>query len=147
VLSAPRDFANAYSLQMSDNVESRLLNLGQVNTSHGFSPNDPVNNEVISFYNRVLIDGRYVYEWTQNPQQVAQLLNISVSPTAINRIDSMNINSLVDAQLLLKPNDFGLTTPNALVAIILVIVLVFIPSCLTYNIQELVVDPNTQNKV
>lgn len=53
LLSAPREFADRYSLELSGNVEQKLLELGDINESKGYEPDDPINREIMSFYNKV----------------------------------------------------------------------------------------------
>ncbi len=101
----------------------------------------------MSFYNKVLIDGRFLQEWAENPQNVADQLNINVSSNAIARIEELNFTELVNTELIGDPKQADQTALGIVIVIVLVIVFVIIPSCLTFSIQEVIVDPAAQDKV
>jgi len=147
VLTAPRDFANRYAIRLSRNVEDRLLKLGKVNKKHKFDPKDPINKAAISFYNKVIIDGRFVREWTEDPARVAKKLHLDVSNEVIVRIKELEINNLIDTNIISNPCDIKQTVAVVVIAIIIVVVLVFVPSSSAYNIDDIVVDPKTKDKV
>lgn len=147
LLKAPRDFANRYAIQLSSNVEKQLLELGEINKRENFKPDDPINIEAISFYNKVLIDGRYIKEWTENPKKVAEKLKIDVSKEVIKRIEDIKINKLVDTDFIDNPCAINQTASSVVIGIIIVIILVFVSSTDAFNIQNIVVDPRTKDKV
>jgi hypothetical protein len=146
VLTAPRDFAKRYSLRISPNVEDRLTKLGQFKESCGFSKDDPINKEVIHFYNQVVIDGRYIQKWTVDPAGVAKLLKIKVSNKVIRRILDMRFSEIIDTSYITDP---GPIKQNAfwIVVVIIVIILVFVPANSAYNFADIVCDPRSKDKV
>lgn len=77
---------------------------------------DPVDQEVVDFYQKVVRDGRFIADWIVNPATVAERLKVKVSQQALDRI--------VDSR------DFGLRQPGgsvmspAAVAVAVAIVIV-----------------------
>jgi hypothetical protein len=132
---------------MSENVESEINELKSINENKDFSRDDPINEEAISFLNKVIIDGRYLKKWTTEPEIVADELNISVSEDAIDRIKSMNIETIIDPEIISNPNEIKQEASAVGIGIVIVIVLVFIPSTTAYNINDIVVDPNSKDKL
>jgi hypothetical protein len=47
---------------------------------------DPVVREVVTFFQRVLADGRYVDTWAIRPAAVSQALDIQLSDDALERV-------------------------------------------------------------
>lgn len=146
VLTAPRDFAKRYSLKITPNVEDRLTKLGKFNQSFNFSQDDPINKDVIHFYNQVVIDGRYIQKWTTKPAEVANLLKLKVSDKVTNRILEMRFSEMIDTSYITNP---GPIKQNMfwIVVVIIVIVLVFVPSCSAYKFSDIIVDPRSKDKV
>lgn len=147
VLTAPRDFAKRYSLKITPNVEDRLNKLGQFNESFHFTKDDPINKEVIHFYNQVVIDGRYIQKWTTRPAEVAQLLKLKVSDKVNQRILDMRFSDMIDTSYITDPGPIKQSVAYIAVVIVSVIVLVFVPSCSAYNFAEIVSDPRSKDKV
>src|ERR1041384_2822514 len=142
ILTAPRDFAKRYSLRITPNVEERLTKLGEFHRSFNFSQDDPVNKEVIHFYNQVVIDGRYIQKWTTQPAEVAKLLKLQVSGDAIRRILEMRFSEMVDTSYLTDPSPIK-QNMFWIVVVIVVIILVFVPANSVYNISEIISDPRS----
>ena len=128
-------------------VEQRLLRLGEINSEKSFTPDDPINKEVTSFFNDVLIDGRFIEEWVTEPENVAIQLGLTVSPEAIIRIRELNLNELIDTTLLIDPNQINQTQLGIVLSVVLVVVFVLIPTNTSLSLAEVIVDPNTMNKV
>ncbi|MDD2636908.1 MAG: hypothetical protein PHW82_15555 [Bacteroidales bacterium] len=147
VISSPKDFAKKHSIALPKPVEKKLLELGKINESKGYKPDDPINKEIMSFFNKVLIDGRFIEEWTQKPENVAKQLGITVSREAIERITSLRFSELVDVAYINDPSLINKSAIVIVIVIVLVVVFVLIPSCLTYSIQEIIVDPKSLDKV
>ena len=147
LLSSPKDFAKKYSIALPKPVEKNLLELGKINESKGYKPDDPINKEIMSFFNKVLIDGRFIEEWTVKPENVAKQLGITVSKEAIERITSLRFSELVNIAFINDPSQINKSALVIVIVIVLVIIFVLIPSCLTYSIQEIIVDPKSLDKV
>jgi hypothetical protein len=92
----PVAFAQANYLYITANVADRLTELKQVRDSYGFYPDDPINQEVVSFLNKTVINGRYINEWISDPEYVAYNLGLYVSPVVINRIKSLSLEDIID---------------------------------------------------
>lgn len=146
ILTAPRDFAKRYSLNISSNVEKRFLKLGEINKAKNFAADDKVNIELFSFFNRVVIDGRYIREWLTAPRGVAENLEIEVPPEVHERIEEMNFQEMIDTSFITDPGQINQSIAWIVVGII-VIVLVFWPSCSAYNFTDVIADPNALDKV
>ncbi len=101
----------------------------------------------MSFFNRVLIDGRFIEEWATNPSNVAKQIDAKVSPEAIRRIEELNFNDLVDTKLLIDPKRVNQEAIGVVIVIVLVVIFVLIPSSASLAIQEVIVDPRAQGKV
>ncbi len=147
LLTSPRSFADKYNIPISNAVEQRLLRLGEINSEKSFTPDDPINKEVTSFFNDVLIDGRFIEEWVTEPENVAIQLGLTVSPEAIIRIRELNLNELIDTTLLIDPNQINQTQLGIVLSVVLVVVFVLIPTNTSLSLAEVIVDPNTMNKV
>ncbi len=147
LLNAPKDFAKRYSIPISKPVERKLLELGEINKAKGYKPDDPTNKEIMSFFNRVLIDGRFIEEWATNPSNAAKQIDAKVSPEAIRRIEELNFNDLVDTKLLIDPKRVNQEAIGVVIVIVLVVIFVLIPSSASLAIQEVIVDPRAQGKV
>lgn len=146
VLTAPRDFAKRYSLQISPNVEERLVKLGKFKRSFNFPPDDPINKQVIHFYNQVVIDGRYIQQWTTEPGKVAKLLKLQVPEEVNNRILQMRFSEMIDTSYITNPDPIKQNF-FWIVVVIVVIILVLIPANSAYNFTDVIVDPKARDKV
>lgn len=62
---------------------------------------DPIDREVIDFYQKVVHDGRFIADWVVNPATVAERLGADISPKGLDRI--------------VATRDFGLTQPGGTV--------------------------------
>lgn len=108
----PQAAAKKLGINLAPEVERSLaaLNLDKVKVE------DPVDREVIDFYQKVVQDGRYITEWVVNPASVAERLKVKVSEPVLARI--------------VTTRDFGLTRPGgevmspAAVAVAIAIVIV-----------------------
>lgn len=147
LLTAPKDFAKRYSIPISSSVQDRLLKLGKMNKCKGYGPDDSVNKEITTFFNKVLIDGRFIEEWVTAPENVAKQLGIRVTDEAISRIKELELNELVNTNLLIDPKQINQTSVGVVITIVLVVIFVLIPGNATHSLQEIIVDPCQQNKV
>jgi hypothetical protein len=147
LLTAPQDFAERYAIPLSASVEGKLTELGAINESKGFAPEDEVNREVMSFFNKVMIDGRFIEQWVNEPISVAEQLGIQVSEEASQRIQELELSTMVDSGLIADPGQVDQALIGIVIVIVLVVVFVLIPSCLTYSIAEVIVDPSSMDKV
>jgi len=108
----PQAAAKKIGVSLTPEVEGSLL---------AFNPEkakveNPVDQEVIEFYRKVIQDGRFIADWVVNPAAVAERLKVKVSRQALDRI--------------IATRDFGLTQPGgtvmspAAVAVVVAIVIV-----------------------
>jgi hypothetical protein len=93
----PQAAAKKIGVSLTPEVEQSLL---------AFSPErakteDPVDREVIEFYQKVIQDGRFIANWVVNPAAVAERLKMKVSQRALDRI--------------VATRDFGITQPGGAV--------------------------------
>jgi hypothetical protein len=93
----PHAAAEKIGVSLTPEVEQSL---------NAFSPDkakveNPVDQEVIEFYRKVVHDGRFIADWVVNPAAVADRLKVRVSRAALDRI--------------LATRDFGLTQPGGTV--------------------------------
>lgn len=93
VAQDPKAAAKKMGVSLSPKVERSLLALGLDKAK----VEDPVDNEVIDFYKKVIHDGRFINDWVVKPDTVAKRLNLEVSQKALDRI--------------IATRDFGLRQP------------------------------------
>lgn len=94
------DLLKNITLYITPNIVDRLLAINQKRESYYFYPDDPVNREIVDFMNRTIIDGRYTDEWFSDPALVAYNLGLYVSPSAINRLNEMDLLDIIDTDTL-----------------------------------------------
>lgn len=93
----PQAAAKKIGVSLATEVERDLLafNLDKVKVEN------PVDREVIDFYQKAVRDGRFIAEWFVSPAAVAERLKLKVSQPALERI--------------LTTRDFGLLQPGGTV--------------------------------
>lgn len=90
LLKSPKRTASNLGLEISDNVAKNLKRLG---TRSGKV--DAADQEVLDLFNRVVADGRHVYEFLVAPAAVAHKLGLKPSRTALKRIKDYDLPELV----------------------------------------------------
>jgi hypothetical protein len=83
VLERPADVARELGVELSERSAQVLETLAP---SRVDKLEDPVVREVVTFFQQVLADGRYVETWAIRPAAVAQALGVHLSDQAIERI-------------------------------------------------------------
>jgi hypothetical protein len=100
VASDPKAAADKTGVNLTEEVEQSLRALKLED-----KVDDETDREVVEFYRKVVIDGRYITDWAvnpeSNPESVAQRLQLEVSRKALDRI--------------IATRDFGLTQPGGTV--------------------------------
>jgi hypothetical protein len=137
MLSEPTAFATDYNLPLTPIVEEEFHQAQARKEGFHFDNDDPVNLEVLSFFNIVVIDGRYIQEWAYDPENVALQLNLSVSPIAFNRIHEMQVSELVNMNL----------ERAWWIPIVIFIVATLLTGDSRLYVDPLIVDRSTLNKV
>lgn len=143
----PEGFAREHELEISSSVVDELSSVGRLRERHDYSPDDRTNQELLSFFNNVVVDGRYIQEWFENPRRVADNLRLSVSDDVYARIEEIDFNSIVDT------NECFATVVPLVIRIVVGIVFIVVsvvsapPLYLSYAIQPIVVDRTNLRKV
>lgn len=75
----PERFAQEHKLELSSSVAKELCTVGELRKKYDFSPDGKTNQALLSFFNDVVVDGRYIKEWFDNPRIIAKELKITVS--------------------------------------------------------------------
>ncbi|MBR4917940.1 MAG: hypothetical protein IKZ52_01820 [Bacteroidales bacterium] len=143
----PEGFAREHELEISPIVAGELSSIGNLRKKNDYSPDDKINQELLSFFNNVVVDGRYIKEWFDDPRTIAANLNLSVSEDVYARINEIDFHSIVDTD-----ECFATVVP---IVIHIVVEIVFIvisvlsapPAYLSYAIQPIVVDRTNLKKV
>lgn len=146
MLVRPLDFAKRFDIDITENVEKKLLEIGKIGKSKGYQPDDKINDEIIVFFNKVLVDGRFIEEWITDPELVSKVLNINVSKEAIERIREIHLDKLIDISNINNSKQVDQNNIAIIIVIVLVVVFVIIPKP-AYVIQEVVMDPKDINKL
>jgi hypothetical protein len=139
----PDTFAANHDLPMSDEVHDRFSQLQAVRMEHNFNSEDPVSREVIHFANLVVIDGQYLAQFIDNPQDVANNLGYPLSSEAADRLQEMQLPELVEAEVM--GSSFKIQVKTLLQVLIVVIDLW--PDASPVNLTPLVVDRATIDKI
>jgi hypothetical protein len=139
MFSSPQEFASEYELPLPSEIESQFNEVQAIRDTFTFSPEDPVNKEVLSFFNKVVIDGRYLHQWVENPQEVANDLNLSVSDSAISRIGEIQVSNLVDMDAVVS----GAKVVQVGIVLVIVIAVFFYPGDLHVVERPLIADRAT----
>lgn len=143
----PERFAQEHKLELSSRVAKELCMVGELRKKYDFSPDDKTNQALLSFFNDVVVDGRYIKEWFDNPRKIADELKITVSNDVYKRIDEIDFQSIVDT------NECFSTVVPIVIHIVVEIIFIVIgvlsapPAYLSYAIQPLVVDRTNLKKV
>ncbi|MCB0721422.1 MAG: hypothetical protein KDC42_03870 [Ignavibacteriae bacterium] len=137
----PEKYAKRNGLKISKNITTRLKVLGQLNKQFLSKKEDSSRDEIISLFNNVIIDGRYIKNFVEDPIGTARKLNFKLSKSAKDYVLNINIKDLIDLNIL-KGAGSG-QVAFIPIAIVIVIVLVFIPSC---SIKHVVVDNSQKTK-
>ena len=83
IVARPTEIAKKLKLQLSQRAVSDLSQLAPENIGR---ITDPTNREVVTFFNKVLDDGRFVDRFASQPFQVAKDLGIELSEAALDRL-------------------------------------------------------------
>lgn len=143
----PMGFAKEHDLEISSAVVTELNSIGKLREKHHFSPDDKINQELLSFFNDVIIDGRFIKEWFINPKKVAENLKLSVSDSVFRRIEEIDFQNIVDTEKCFA------TAATIVIHIVVEVVFIVIgvlsapPAYLSYAIQPVVVDRTNLKKV
>jgi hypothetical protein len=96
MVSDPYEFASQYDLPITETIVSDLGQVQDKRVALNLSGDDPINISMLSFFNKVVIDGRYIHQWVDYPQEVANNLGLTVADSVINRIQEVGISEIID---------------------------------------------------
>lgn len=141
MFSDPNEFAIDYDLPITPVIENELIQIQGIRDSFNFDCGNPINIKVLSFFNQVIIDGRYIHEWVNDPQMVADKLGIPIGNEVIDRIQEIQVSNLIDMGQIVSGSSF---VP---VVILIIIIGVLLTGDERHYARTLVVDRSNLDKV
>lgn len=136
----PAKVAKELKIDMPKSVEENLSALKSVgNAKSRVSLDDPINKEILDFYNKTVVNGKYLKDWATEPRGVAEKLRIKVSDAAIERIRDSDIKRFVDQSIFTGAGGEVMNGGAVAVAVVVVIVVV-LWSGPAYLKERLIVD-------
>ncbi len=112
VLEEPAAIATQLGMELS---ERTIQDLQRLAPSQLDKIEDPVDREVVQFFQKVVEDGRFLSTWATRPYEVAQHLKAGISASAIERILTCGASALTGS---------GERTSPVLVAVAIAVVIV-----------------------
>lgn len=113
VLEHPVEIASELGIELSERSAHDLQRLAPSRVSE---LEDPVAREIVTFFQRVLSDGRYVDSWAVRPAAVSKALDVELSNAAQERI--------IAAGAVFLPQQVGIVAFPWIVAIVVVAIVV-----------------------
>jgi len=141
MFSNPHDFAIEYDLPITPYIEDKLNQIQSIRESFSFKCGNPINIKVLSFFNQVIIDGRYIHECVDDPQMVANNLGVPITSEVVDRIQEIQVSNLVDMSQIVSGCSF---VP---VVILIIIIGVLLTGDERHYVRTLVVDRSNMDKV
>jgi hypothetical protein len=83
----PKREAERLGLDLPSEVASQVRAL---NLNNADRITDPVDREVVSFFQATVKDGQYLAEWASEPARVAELVGFPISQAAVERIGTVS---------------------------------------------------------
>ncbi len=96
LLNNPSEFAKKNNLDISRNIENRIEQLKDYASQNQLEVTEEIGEEIMEFYNKAVVNGKYVKELLTNPRRVAKKLDIKISDEALAQIEKMGINKILD---------------------------------------------------
>lgn len=93
ISKSPCDVSKKLGLKMNDEIEREILMLSDRSIVEKINIDDA---KTISFLNKVLVDGRYVMEWQEDPCKVARELNLEMDNDLEAKIKKVNFDDLIE---------------------------------------------------
>lgn len=90
VMRHPSRVAKDLGVKLTDRVASDLRRLSPAARKLGAA-----DLEALRFFNRVVVDGRYIHEFTTSPAEVARKLGVKLSRAAQRRLEDYRIAEVV----------------------------------------------------
>jgi hypothetical protein len=90
VLRNPSRVAQKMGVRLSSSAQKKIKRLGA-----GVRKMDAADREALRFFNRVVVDGRYLNEFATSPAAVARRLNVKLSSAAQRRLKEYRLADVV----------------------------------------------------
>lgn len=92
LIKNPRKAAQQMNLPISDNVVRRLKALGAAGERMKM---DAVDRQLLGFFNKVIVDGRFINEFGVAPAAVARKLDVTLSKAALQRLKQYKLGEVI----------------------------------------------------
>ena len=122
LINDPVKISKKLDLKVSKKIEKEFNALKRIQKERGEGINELISAEIISFFNHVMIDGRFVYEWVHHPERVAKILELDIPDETINQIKKLDLPSLIDIDPKIKEISLSLIGIGVVVTIVVLIV-------------------------
>lgn len=115
----PHAIAEELNMKISPNVADRVKKLKAI--SGRIDVMDYVNDEMIEYFNKVTLDGRFIKEMATDPEGVAKKMHLSLSKKTAENIKKIGFDRLIEIER--ARGDIG-TKADWVVDAVIVIVIV-----------------------
>ena len=92
VIKTPQKAAEQLGMRISANTVKRLKALGALAERRRM---DATDREVLAFFNKVVVDGRFINEFAASPERVAMKLEVRLSRAAVQRLKEYRLSNMV----------------------------------------------------